>query len=87
MIDIGTNGEIVIGNSDWQVCASASAGPAFEGSQTQDGMRAHTGAIDHITLADADNIESFSTIGSAPPCGICGTGYVDLLAELLRVRA
>ncbi len=85
MIDIGTNGEIVIGNSDWQVCASASAGPAFEGSQTQDGMRAHTGAIDHITLVDADNIKSFSTIGSAPPCGICGTGYVDLLAELLRV--
>ena len=85
MIDIGTNGEIVVGNNDWQVCASASAGPAFEGSQTQDGMRAHAGAIDHIKLLDADNVESFSTIDSAPPVGICGTGYIDLLAELLRV--
>jgi len=48
LIDIGTNGEIVIGNKDWMVCASASAGPAFEGAETRDGMRATRGAIDHI---------------------------------------
>lgn len=86
MIDIGTNGEVVIGNRDWLVCASASAGPAFEGSQTRDGMRAQAGAIDHIKILDKERLLSFSTVASAPPRGICGTGYVDLLAELLRVR-
>jgi len=86
MIDVGTNGEVVIGNRDWLVCASASAGPAFEGSQTRDGMRAHAGAIDHIKILDKERLLSFSTVASAPPRGICGTGYIDLLAELLRVR-
>jgi len=85
LIDIGTNGEIVIGNKDFLVCASASAGPSFEGAECRSGMRATRGAIDHIRLLDADHILSYSTIGSAPPAGICGTGYVDLLAEMLRV--
>jgi uncharacterized 2Fe-2S/4Fe-4S cluster protein (DUF4445 family) len=85
LIDIGTNGEIVIGNQDWLMCASASAGPAFEGSENTCGMRATSGAIDHIRLADPDTPLSFSTIGDKPPTGICGSGYVDLLAELLRL--
>jgi uncharacterized 2Fe-2S/4Fe-4S cluster protein (DUF4445 family) len=85
LIDVGTNGEIVIGNREWMMCASASAGPAFEGSENSCGMRATLGAIDHIRLADRDTPLSFSTIGNKPPQGICGSGYVDLLAEMLRV--
>jgi len=85
LIDIGTNGEIVVGNKEFLVCASASAGPAFEGAECQSGMRATRGALDHIRLLNADNVLNYSTIGSAPPVGICGTGYVDLIAEMLRV--
>ena len=84
LIDIGTNGEIVIGNRDFLMCASASAGPAFEGSESRDGMRATSGAIDHVSLLGPDRVLSYSTIGDDPAVGICGTGYVDLLAELLR---
>ena len=87
LIDIGTNGEIVIGNKDFLVCASASAGPAFEGAECQCGMRATRGAIDHIRLSDADHLLSYSTIGSAPPLGFSGTGYVDLVADMLRTGA
>ncbi|MFB3892352.1 MAG: ASKHA domain-containing protein [Phycisphaerae bacterium] len=87
LIDIGTNGEIAIGNSEFIVTASASAGPAFEGAECRSGMRATDGAIDHIRLLDARSILNFSTIGSSPPVGLCGTGYVDLVAEMLRVGA
>jgi len=87
LIDIGTNGEIVVGNRDFLVCASASAGPSFEGAECRCGMRATRGAIDHIRLLDAHRVLSFSTISSAAPIGIAGTGYVDLIAELLRVGA
>ena len=85
LIDIGTNGEIIVGGKDLLVCASASAGPAFEGSECTGGMRATSGAIDHIKLLDANHILSYSTIGSAPPIGMCGTAYVDLIAEMLQV--
>ncbi len=85
LIDIGTNGEIVVGNKDFIVCASASAGPAFEGAECRSGMRATSGAIDHISLASPSNVQDCSTIGSADPIGICGTGYIDLIAEMLRV--
>ncbi len=85
LIDIGTNGEIVVGNKDFLVCASASAGPSFEGAECRCGMRATRGAIDHIRLLDTEHVLSFSTIASAAPIGISGTGYVDLVAELLRV--
>jgi uncharacterized 2Fe-2S/4Fe-4S cluster protein (DUF4445 family) len=85
LIDIGTNGEIVIGNKDWLVCASASAGPAFEGAGNRDGMRATHGAIDHIRGWSNYRTFSYSTVGDATPAGLCGTAYVDLLAELLRM--
>jgi uncharacterized 2Fe-2S/4Fe-4S cluster protein (DUF4445 family) len=84
LVDIGTNGEIVIGSRDFLVCASASAGPAFEGADSRDGMRAAGGAIDHVRLLGPERVRSYTTIGDRPPLGICGTGYVDLLAELLR---
>ena len=82
-IDIGTNGEIVLGNKEWMVCCSASAGPAFEGSGIRHGMRAAKGAIEimHITK---DFEVSYSAIGNIPPRGICGSGLLDCIAEMLR---
>jgi len=83
LIDIGTNGEIVLGNSEFLVSASASAGPAFEGSGVTSGMRASKGAIQKVTIDRRDYSVSYSTIGNAPPRGICGSGYIDLIAQLL----
>jgi uncharacterized 2Fe-2S/4Fe-4S cluster protein (DUF4445 family) len=79
--DIGTNGEVVLGNRDWLVCASSSAGPAFEGSGVKHGMRAGAGAIEKLTILDEGSIE-FKTIGGTRPVGICGSGLLDTLAEL-----
>ncbi|MHC4321621.1 MAG: ASKHA domain-containing protein [Planctomycetota bacterium] len=83
LIDIGTNGEVVLGNKEWMVCCSASAGPAFEGSGIKHGMRAAKGAIEiiHITKEFA---VSYSAIGNIPPRGICGSGLLDCIAEMLR---
>ncbi|MCM8824640.1 MAG: ASKHA domain-containing protein [Candidatus Omnitrophica bacterium] len=83
LIDVGTNGEIVLGNRDWLICCSASAGPAFEGSGVKDGMRAVSGAIYSFTLVDADNA-SYSVIGDVAPVGICGSGYIEILAEMFH---
>ncbi|MHC4123388.1 MAG: ASKHA domain-containing protein [Planctomycetota bacterium] len=79
--DIGTNGEVVLGNKDWLVCASSSAGPAFEGSGVKHGMRAGSGAIEKLTVLGDGSIE-FKTIGDSSPVGICGSGLLDTLAEL-----
>lgn len=83
LIDAGTNGETVIGNRDFLACCACSAGPAFEGGGTSCGMRAAHGAISRFKLA-ADGSPAYETIGGVPPRGICGSGLVDLLAELLR---
>jgi len=80
-VDIGTNGEIVLGNKDWLICASSSAGPAFEGSGVKYGMRAGTGAIESLNIMNGDKIQ-FKTIGDSPPTGICGSGLLDTLSEL-----
>jgi uncharacterized 2Fe-2S/4Fe-4S cluster protein (DUF4445 family) len=84
LIDIGTNGEIVLGNKDWLICAAASAGPAFEGSGVTCGMRAVNGAIQRVNINPKDYSIKYETIGGVPPSGICGSGYIDLLAELLK---
>ncbi len=81
LADIGTNGEVVLGNRDWLVCASSSAGPAFEGSGVKHGMRAGAGAIEKISYRGPGRID-YETIAGAPPAGICGSGLLDLLAEL-----
>jgi uncharacterized 2Fe-2S/4Fe-4S cluster protein (DUF4445 family) len=81
LVDLGTNGEVVLGNRDWMVCASSSAGPAFEGSGVKCGMRAQTGAIEELTI-NGDGTIRFKTIGDAKPVGICGSGLLDTLAEL-----
>ena len=80
-VDIGTNGEVVLGNRDWLVCASSSAGPAFEGSGVKHGMRAGAGAIERLTILN-DGIIEFKTIADKHPVGICGSGLLDTLAEL-----
>jgi len=82
-VDIGTNGEVVLGNKEWMVCCSASAGPAFEGSGVRHGMRASRGAIEKLRVSAEGRCE-YSTIGNRPPRGLCGSGLLDVLAELLR---
>ena len=82
LIDIGTNGEIAIGNEEWLVCCSASAGPAFEGGGTRCGMRATKGAIEKIEIRDG-NVK-YQTIGNSPPRGICGSGLIDCIYELVK---
>jgi uncharacterized 2Fe-2S/4Fe-4S cluster protein (DUF4445 family) len=82
LIDIGTNGEIAIGNNEWLVCCSASAGPAFEGGGTRCGMRAIKGAIEKIEITNGQ--VDYKTIGEAPARGICGSGLIDSIDELVR---
>jgi uncharacterized 2Fe-2S/4Fe-4S cluster protein (DUF4445 family) len=90
LIDVGTNGEAVIGNKEWLISCSCSAGPAFEGGEVQHGMRAAIGAIEKIALnvlpqegGEEKDIKVFyRTIGDVKPKGICGSGLIDLLAEL-----
>ena len=79
--DIGTNGEVVLGNKDWLVCASSSAGPAFEGSGVKHGMRAAAGAIEKLTILKDGSID-YKTIGDVHPVGMCGSGLLDTIAEL-----
>ncbi|HNX47696.1 MAG TPA: ASKHA domain-containing protein [Methanomassiliicoccales archaeon] len=79
LIDVGTNGEIVLGNNDWLLACSASAGPAFEGGEVCHGMRAGDGAIEKVSLKGG---VEYSTIGKVRPKGICGSGLIDLLAQL-----
>ncbi len=82
-IDIGTNGEMVLGNSEWLISCACSAGPAFEGAGAASGMRAIRGAIEEVWI-DPDTLEpTITTIGGDVPRGICGTGMISLLGELL----
>jgi len=82
LIDIGTNGEIVLGDKDFLVACAASAGPAFEGSGVTCGMRASSGAIQKVKIDPKDLNPVYSTIGDAKPRGICGSGYIDIIAEM-----
>jgi len=81
-IDIGTNGEIVIGNQEFLLACACSAGPAFEGGGIECGMRAASGAIDKTTINPASGIAAYQTIGNLKPAGICGSGMISLLADL-----
>jgi uncharacterized 2Fe-2S/4Fe-4S cluster protein (DUF4445 family) len=81
-IDIGTNGEIVVGNKDWLVATSCSAGPAFEGGEVKFGMRASAGAIDSIKIDPKTFEPIYGTIQKQNPRGICGSGILDCLAEM-----
>ena len=83
-MDIGTNGEIVIGNSDWMVTASCSAGPAFEGGGIKHGIVATEGAIEEFDIDRVTLEPKVSTIGGAKPKGICGSGLINIVAGLLE---
>ena len=79
-VDVGTNGEIVLGSVKRVLCTAAPAGPAFEGSQIRCGMRATDGAIEGVTLTDHVELQVIG--GDIPPKGICGSGLVDTVAQL-----
>ncbi len=81
-VDIGTNGEILLGYKGWLLACSAAAGPAFEGAHIQNGMRAGEGAIEKVVLQNG--VVQLGVIGDMPPQGICGSGLIDTVAELLR---
>jgi uncharacterized 2Fe-2S/4Fe-4S cluster protein (DUF4445 family) len=81
-IDVGTNGETVLGTQDWMVTCACSAGPAFEGAGVVDGMRATLGAIEEVWVHSQTFEPSYRVIGEVAPKGICGSGLISLLAEL-----
>ncbi len=80
--DIGTNGELVLGNREWIIAGAGAAGPALEGYISKYGMRAAPGAIDRVAI-QGEKL-SFTTIGSKKPIGICGSGIIDLLAQMRK---
>ena len=82
LVDVGTNTEVVVGTKDRMLAASCPAGPAFEGGEVKYGMPGYDGAIEKVRIADGR--AEYETIGGKPPEGICGSGLVDLLAELRR---
>ncbi len=81
-VDIGTNGEIVLGNRERLLACATAAGPAFEGARISCGMRAASGAIDRISV---DSDVHYTTIEGARPRGLCGSGLLDAVAEMLKV--
>ncbi len=80
LVDVGTNGEIILGSASRTVATAAPAGPAFEGAQILDGMRASTGAIEAVTI-NPEGLE-LQVIGDVPPIGLCGSGLLDVVAQL-----
>ncbi len=84
-IDMGTNGEIVVGNRDWLACAACSAGPAFEGGGIKYGMRATNGAIEAFSINPSSCEPMIMTVGMAKPKGICGSGLINIVAALFEV--
>jgi uncharacterized 2Fe-2S/4Fe-4S cluster protein (DUF4445 family) len=81
-LDIGTNGETVLGNRDWLVTCACSAGPAFEGAGVVNGMRATQGAIEEVWINSHTLEPTYRVIGGGKPRGICGSGLIALLSEL-----
>ena len=81
-LDVGTNGETVLGTNEWLVTCACSAGPAFEGAGVQHGMRATRGAIEEVWINNETYEPSIRVIGNVKPHGICGSGLISLLAEL-----
>ena len=82
-IDLGTNGEIVFGNKDYMMSCACSAGPAFEGGGISCGMRASNGAIEKVKIDEKTLNPTLTTIGDADPIGICGSGIIDLICQMI----
>ena len=87
-VDLGTNGELVFGNSDFMMSCACSAGPAFEGGDISCGMRATDGAIEACTIDPVTMEPTFTIVGEegTKPIGLCGSGIIDVIAELFRCR-
>lgn len=86
LIDVGTNAEVVLGSRDWLIACAGAAGPALEGGVASMGMRAGPGAVEHVRL-DRNNWHlEVHTIDKQPAIGICGSGLIDLVAELYLAR-
>lgn len=82
-LDVGTNGETVLGSHEWLVTCACSAGPAFEGAGVVHGMRATRGAIEEIWINSNNYEPTIRVIGGVKPRGLCGSGLISLLAEML----
>lgn len=78
-LDIGINGELVVGNKDFLLCGAGAAGPALEGGSVKTGMRAHEGAVQYVKLQGQEFL--LDVIGGGEPKGLCGSGIVDLIGE------
>lgn len=84
MIDVGTNGELVLGNKDKMIGASCAAGPALEGAHVSYGMRAAPGAIQYVRIDPSTYEPKLNIIGDEPARGLCGSGIIDVVAEMVR---
>jgi uncharacterized 2Fe-2S/4Fe-4S cluster protein (DUF4445 family) len=84
VVDIGTNGEVFVGNRDDIVSCSCAAGPAFEGAHIRCGMKAVTGAIEKVRIDPLSKNVELEVIGGEKPVGVCGSGMVDVVAEMLK---
>jgi uncharacterized 2Fe-2S/4Fe-4S cluster protein (DUF4445 family) len=82
LIDVGTNAEVVLGNSEWLIACAGAAGPALEGGVARMGMRAGPGAIEYVSIDPKTYAIDFRTIGGVAPVGLCGSGLIDLVAAL-----
>jgi uncharacterized 2Fe-2S/4Fe-4S cluster protein (DUF4445 family) len=82
-IDIGTNGEMVLGNNEWLISCACSAGPGFEGAGASSGMRAVPGAIEDVWIDPHSLDPTITTVGGQVPRGICGSGMISLMGEML----
>ncbi|MGD9505257.1 MAG: ASKHA domain-containing protein [Syntrophobacteraceae bacterium] len=82
LVDVGTNAEVVLGNRDWLIACAGAAGPALEGGVVERGMMAAPGAIDHVRINREALTASYQVIGGEKPKGICGSGLIDLVAEM-----
>ncbi len=87
IVDLGTNGEIILGNKDWMASVSCASGPAFEGAGVMFGIRAMKGAIDHVDIDPVTSDVSFTTIGCVSPRGICGSGIIDAITIMVSTDA
>ena len=85
-IDVGTNAEVVLGNKEWLIACAGAAGPALEGGVARMGMRADAGAVEHVTIDRSSWQLNWQAIDDVPPVGICGSGLIDLVAELYLAR-
>lgn len=84
LFDVGTNGEVALGNREFRIACSSSAGPAFEGGEVACGMRAYAGAIESVRIDPESLAAEWTVIGGGSPAGVCGSGILDLCAELFR---